>query len=63
MPVQVEQSFEQRFDQRMDNMQADIHQIKGEIKLLRWMYGTTLVLHSALWSSCFLVEQGAGTPC
>ena len=44
MPVQGEQSFEQRFDQRMDNLQMDIHQLRGEIKLLRWMGGTTLVL-------------------
>ena len=47
---QVDKRFEQvdrRFaevDKRLDNMQADIHQIKGEIKLLRWMGGTLLVI-------------------
>ena len=40
---QVERRFE-RVEQRVDDLQTAMHQMKGDIRLLRWMGGTILVI-------------------
>ena len=34
----------EQIDKRLDDLQATMHQIHAEIKVLRWMGGTTIVL-------------------
>ena len=40
---QVDKRFEQ-IDKRLDNLQTGMHQTNAEIKVLRWMGGTILVI-------------------
>ena len=40
---QVEKRFEQ-IDKRLDDLQTGMHQTNAEIKVLRWMGGTILVI-------------------